>query len=188
METKEKPLPILHVLPLEFTQRLSALAPYTMRVKEWQNEVVFLHEVAPGAADRSYGVQVARLAGLPLSVIDRAKTILTQLESDEVTVTLPASALIFKDVRVRGFWLSGPAVGGGGSGPAARAARAATLARAADQFSTTTLPRLNRAADDTSRAARTLSRTAGGVADNPQLFIYGSGRIPPGPGEPGFAP
>ncbi|MCI5067575.1 MlaD family protein [Acidovorax sp.] len=62
-----------------------------------------------------------------------------------------------------------------------------SLARAADQFSTTTLPRLNRAADDTSRAARTLSRTAGGVSDNPQLFIYGSGRIPPGPGEPGFA-
>ena len=62
-----------------------------------------------------------------------------------------------------------------------------SLARAADQFSTTTLPRLNRAADDTSPAARTLSRTAGGVSDNPQLFIYGSGRIPPGPGEPGFA-
>lgn len=61
------------------------------------------------------------------------------------------------------------------------------LARAADQFGTTTLPRLNRAADDTSRAARQLSRTAGGVSDNPQLFIYGSGRIPPGPGEPGFA-
>lgn len=61
------------------------------------------------------------------------------------------------------------------------------LARAADQFGTTTLPRLNRAADDTSRAARQLSRTANGVNDNPQLFIYGSGRIPPGPGEPGFA-
>lgn len=61
------------------------------------------------------------------------------------------------------------------------------LARTADQFSTTTLPRLNRAADDTSRAARRLSRAAGGVTDNPQLFIYGSGQIPPGPGEPGFA-
>ena len=61
------------------------------------------------------------------------------------------------------------------------------LARAADQFGTTTLPRLNRAADDTSRAARQLSRTAGGVTDNPQLFIYGAGRIPPGPGEQGFA-
>ena len=61
------------------------------------------------------------------------------------------------------------------------------LARTADQFGTTTLPRLNRAADDTSRAARRLSRAAGGVTDNPQLFIYGSGRVPPGPGEPGFA-
>ncbi|MFY3386289.1 MlaD family protein [Paracidovorax sp. MALMAid1276] len=61
------------------------------------------------------------------------------------------------------------------------------LARAADQFGASTLPRLNRAADDTSRAARQVSRTAGGVSDNPQLFIYGSGRIPPGPGEPGFA-
>ena len=61
------------------------------------------------------------------------------------------------------------------------------LARAAELVGTTTLPRLNRAADDTSRAARQLGRTAGGVSDNPQLFIYGSGRIPPGPGEPGFA-
>ena len=62
-----------------------------------------------------------------------------------------------------------------------------SLARAADQFGASTLPRLNRAADDTSRAARQLGRTAGGVTDNPQLFINGAGRIPPGPGEPGFA-
>jgi phospholipid/cholesterol/gamma-HCH transport system substrate-binding protein len=61
-----------------------------------------------------------------------------------------------------------------------------TLARAADQFSTATLPRLNRAADDTGRAARQIGRTANSVQENPQLFIYGSGRIPPGPGEPGF--
>ena len=44
----------------------------------------------PGAADRSYGIQVARLAGLPLSVIDRAKTILAKLESDDTSVSLPA--------------------------------------------------------------------------------------------------
>ena len=44
----------------------------------------------PGAADRSYGIQVARLAGLPLSVIDRAKTILAKLESDDASVSLPA--------------------------------------------------------------------------------------------------
>lgn len=61
-----------------------------------------------------------------------------------------------------------------------------SLARAADQFSTATLPRVNRAADDTARAARQMGRAAGGINDNPQLFIYGSGRIPPGPGEPGF--
>src|SRR5207244_3951623 len=52
--------------------KLPALSPRTMRVKEWQCEVVFLHEVAPGAADRSYGIQVARLAGLPPAVIARA--------------------------------------------------------------------------------------------------------------------
>ena len=45
-------------------------------MKEWQGEVVFLHEVVPGAADRSYGIQVAKLAGLPPSVIERAKVVL----------------------------------------------------------------------------------------------------------------
>src|SRR5436305_462364 len=49
--------------------RLPRLLPYTMRVKEWQGDVVFLHEVAPGAADRSYGIHVGRLAGLPPPVI-----------------------------------------------------------------------------------------------------------------------
>jgi DNA mismatch repair protein MutS len=45
--------------------------------------VVFLHEVVPGAADRSYGLQVARLAGLPAAVVDRAKTILSELERSD---------------------------------------------------------------------------------------------------------
>ena len=47
---------------------------------EWNGEVVFLHEVVPGAADRSYGLQVARLAGLPGAVVERARTILSELE------------------------------------------------------------------------------------------------------------
>ena len=64
-------------------ERLSALAPYTMRVKEWQKEVVFLHEVAPGAADRSYGIHVAQLAGLPAAVVKRAEEVLTVLEQGE---------------------------------------------------------------------------------------------------------
>ena len=51
---------------------LPALACHTLRVKEWRGDVVFLHEVAAGAADRSYGIHVARLAGLPESVLRRA--------------------------------------------------------------------------------------------------------------------
>jgi DNA mismatch repair protein MutS len=69
---------------------LTALAPKlnrlhnaTVRVKEWQGEVVFLHEVIPGAADHSYGIQVAKLAGLPASVIERAKVVLAMLEADD---------------------------------------------------------------------------------------------------------
>jgi DNA mismatch repair protein MutS len=54
-----------------------------MRVKEWQNDVVFLHEVAPGVADRSYGVHVARLAGLPPAAVARAEEILKILSQGE---------------------------------------------------------------------------------------------------------
>jgi len=65
------------------SQRLSRLANVTMRVKEWEGEVVFLHEVGKGAADRSYGVQVARLAGLPAAVVERAREVLSMLEAGE---------------------------------------------------------------------------------------------------------
>jgi DNA mismatch repair protein MutS len=68
----------------------SRLRNFSVAVKEWNDEIVFVRRVIPGAADRSYGIQVARLAGLPLSVIDRAKTILAKLESDDTSVTLPA--------------------------------------------------------------------------------------------------
>ncbi len=59
---------------------LSRVANVTMKVREWEGEVVFLHEVGPGAADRSYGIQVARLAGLPDPVIARARQVLDILE------------------------------------------------------------------------------------------------------------
>jgi DNA mismatch repair protein MutS len=68
--------------------KLPDLACFTMRVKEWQGEVVFLHEVAPGAADRSYGIHVAKLAGLPAPVVARAEEVLQTLETGE-----PSSAL-----------------------------------------------------------------------------------------------
>jgi DNA mismatch repair protein MutS len=63
--------------------KLDHLVCYTMRVKEWQGDVVFLHEVAPGAADRSYGIHVAKLAGLPAAVIARAEQVLGTLEKTE---------------------------------------------------------------------------------------------------------
>jgi DNA mismatch repair protein MutS len=65
------------------SSRLDRLHNATVRVKEWQGDVVFLHEVVAGAADRSYGIQVAKLAGLPASVIARAKTVLTKLEQED---------------------------------------------------------------------------------------------------------
>jgi DNA mismatch repair protein MutS len=61
-------------------ERLDDVACATMRVKEWKDNVVFLHEVAPGAADRSYGIQVAKLAGLPKAVTERAGEVLRALE------------------------------------------------------------------------------------------------------------
>ncbi len=60
--------------------RLPRLAPHTMRVKEWKGGVVFLHEVAEGAAGRSWGVHVAELAGVPASVVKRAASLLAMLE------------------------------------------------------------------------------------------------------------
>ncbi len=63
--------------------KLAGVENATVTVKEWAGDVIFLHEVKKGAADRSYGVQVARLAGLPASVIERAKHVLEALESGE---------------------------------------------------------------------------------------------------------
>jgi DNA mismatch repair protein MutS len=63
--------------------KLDGVTNATVAVKEWDGEVIFLHEVRQGAADRSYGVQVARLAGLPISVVERAKVVLEALEAGE---------------------------------------------------------------------------------------------------------
>ena len=64
----------------QLTERLKGVENATVTAKEWEGEVIFLHEVRKGAADRSYGVQVARLAGLPDTVVARAKDVLAQLE------------------------------------------------------------------------------------------------------------
>jgi len=72
--------------------KLPRLFNATVRVKEWQGEVVFLHEVLPGSADRSYGIQVAKLAGLPAPVIARAKSVLAKLEAQDRGQTARALA------------------------------------------------------------------------------------------------
>jgi DNA mismatch repair protein MutS len=61
-------------------RRLDGIANVTMGVAEWQDTIVFLHKVKPGAADRSYGIQVAKLAGLPEPVVSRARQVLARLE------------------------------------------------------------------------------------------------------------
>ncbi len=65
------------------SETMSRLVNVTMKVKEWQGDIIFLHEVGRGAADRSYGIHVARLAGLPDPVIERAGDVLAALERNE---------------------------------------------------------------------------------------------------------
>lgn len=65
------------------SEKLARLSSATMKVKEWDGDVVFLHEVGPGTADRSYGIQVAKLAGLPDIVVNRARDVLNQLEESD---------------------------------------------------------------------------------------------------------
>lgn len=69
----------------ELAARLPRLRNYNIAVREWRDQVVFLRKIQPGGTDKSYGIQVARLAGVPKSVIERAKEILTNLEESELT-------------------------------------------------------------------------------------------------------
>jgi DNA mismatch repair protein MutS len=86
--------------------RLADVGNVTMDVKEWQDEIVFLHKVRPGAADRSYGIQVAKLAGLPHTVIDRARQVLDLLEKNDRRATGAEKPLddlpLFAAARPRG--------------------------------------------------------------------------------------
>jgi DNA mismatch repair protein MutS len=87
----------------QLERHLPRVRNYSVAVKEWNEEIVFVRRVVPGAADRSYGIQVARLAGLPLSVIERARVILGRLEGEDTTISLPAvpSARPRKKISVR---------------------------------------------------------------------------------------
>jgi DNA mismatch repair protein MutS len=67
----------------QLSRKLPRLTNLTVRVTEWNGDVIFLHEVVQGAADRSYGIQVAKLAGLPPAVVARSKALLAELEAGE---------------------------------------------------------------------------------------------------------
>ncbi len=69
----------------ELSGRLSRLKNYNVGVREWNDQIVFLHKILEGGTDKSYGIQVARLAGVPRTVIDRARQILVNLEDSELT-------------------------------------------------------------------------------------------------------
>lgn len=76
------------------SDKLSGADNATVAVKEWEGDVIFLHEVIKGKADRSYGVQVAKLAGLPASVVERARIVLDALEKgDSKTKTSPKAII-----------------------------------------------------------------------------------------------
>jgi DNA mismatch repair protein MutS len=65
----------------QLAEKLPALRNFNVLVEEWQDEIVFVHKIAPGSADKSYGIHVARLAGVPKAVLDRAEEVLTELET-----------------------------------------------------------------------------------------------------------
>ncbi|MGQ4834645.1 MAG: DNA mismatch repair protein MutS [Candidatus Asgardarchaeia archaeon] len=66
---------------------LQRVANYNVSVKEWKNNIIFLHKIIPGASDKSYGIHVAKLAGLPDSVLTRAEEILRELENNDQNIT-----------------------------------------------------------------------------------------------------
>ena len=71
--------------------RLPRVRNYNVAVREWNDQIIFLRKIQPGPADKSYGIQVARLAGVPRPVIDRAKAILRVLEEAELNLQQVAS-------------------------------------------------------------------------------------------------
>ncbi|MFZ5807181.1 MAG: DNA mismatch repair protein MutS [Verrucomicrobiota bacterium] len=94
-EVKAKTLFATHYHELtELSVTLPALKNFNIAVREWQDQIIFLRKIVEGGADKSYGIQVARLAGLPKGVLDRAKEILRNLEESELDATgKPARAV-----------------------------------------------------------------------------------------------
>lgn len=126
--------------------------------------------------DHSVGTHLnPALASIPPLAKDASSTLLTLQQAGEQAIS------VTKGIGEVVQTLSQP---GGAVDNLSRSTQ--SLAQAAQTMSSTTLPRINRAADEARSAIQQWGRMAGGVQDNPQMFIYGNGVIPPGPGELGF--
>jgi DNA mismatch repair protein MutS len=75
---------------------------FNVAVREWNDQIIFLRKIIPGGADKSYGIQVARLAGLPKEILDRAKEILSDLERPDVITTRPANKIVKRSPKTCG--------------------------------------------------------------------------------------
>ena len=95
---------------IRLVPELPELKPYTMRVKTWKGSVVFLHEVVGGATGRSFGVEVAKLAGLPLPVVKRAEAILRALEAKAADLTQDLELPLLAQGWVADPGAAGPAI------------------------------------------------------------------------------
>jgi DNA mismatch repair protein MutS len=84
-ETRARTLFATHYHELtDLARTRSGVRNYNVAVREWNDQIIFLRKIVPGGADKSYGIQVARLAGLPAGIIARAKEILANLEQHEL--------------------------------------------------------------------------------------------------------
>jgi DNA mismatch repair protein MutS len=101
-EKRPKVLFATHYFELtDLSQKYPWIKNYNVSVKEWNDEVVFLHKIIPGPADRSYGIHVARLAGMPSLVIKRAKDILKELEARHLQILVDKQMSFFESLSVQ---------------------------------------------------------------------------------------
>jgi DNA mismatch repair protein MutS len=92
----------------ELATRLPRIKNFNVAVREWNDQIIFLRKIVPGGTDKSYGIQVARLAGVPKPVVERAKEILCNLEESELAPAGPARASLRRREREKLQNLSPP--------------------------------------------------------------------------------
>jgi DNA mismatch repair protein MutS len=83
----------------KLAEERSGVCNFNVAVREWNDQIIFLRKIVPGGADKSYGIQVARLAGLPKEILDRAKDILSHLEAPNGALAQPGKTKKLKSTR-----------------------------------------------------------------------------------------